>query len=390
MRKVLSFVLIAIIACSTALLAEESAKVQQTPYQSREDVYILIKDELQLTVAIYKSQVEILSMMVTLQQLGMDTQNADLSSQIENLKRLRQYEGKVNADQVAILQEQLNISRNDLSIASMNLDQLNARVKQSEMKIQDYYNNVIKLARQFVVEVENNRKTDLPKLILPTMKESFTRLAKANVQDGMDAEAFDLFTKAVDEYIRYVISYGGPTEALTQQLQNMIQSYNSAEFTQSQYAELRIYMQNLQKMLDAEKAEKQDLQRKLDELIIMPVGKTYDDKIYFASGSAELDNNAIKILKQFAASTPDTDDYEIMITGYTDSTPIGSKLKSKYATNWELSLARSAKVVHYMLETLKFPPEKIIIAGKGEYAADPNDKDMSRRVEFRFVPKTRP
>ena len=170
-----------------------------------------------------------------------------------------------------------------------------------------------------------------------------------------------------------------------------IQLYSSAEYSIAQYKEMREYLTNLQKMLDSEISDKQELQRKLDELRASPIGKTYEDKIYFASGSVILDQEAIRILREFAASTPPNNDYEIMVTGFSDNTPIGAKLKQKYASNWELSLARSSAVVSYMLDKLNFPPEKVIIAGKGEYSQnpDPNAKDLSRKVEFRFVPKSK-
>lgn len=362
-----------------------------SPIPTREDMYILIKEELMLTVEIYKTQVEILSMMVSIHQLSLESQNDEFSNQIEEFRRLKQYEGKFNAERFALLQEQLNKAREDLSGVNLILQQHVLKVKQAEVKIQENFDNINKLAQQFIKEVESNKKPDLPPAILKTMKESFTGMSKAIVATGLDKKATDLFMRAVDDYVKFESSYDENQGDILQNQMLMLQSYSSAESAHSQYADMETYLNGLRKMLDAETARKNELQRRLDELKKMPMGKTYEDKIYFASGSVTLSLEAIRILNKFAASVPSDDDYEIMITGFADTTPIGAKLKHKYASNWELSLARSSAVVNYMLEKLKFPPEKIIIAGKGQYAPnqDTDAKDLSRRVEFRFVPKSK-
>jgi flagellar motor protein MotB len=386
-RILIWLILLSFIFNATILLAD---KATPQPTQTREEIYILIKDELNLTVNIYQTQVEILAMMVTLQQRNLDRQNAEFSNQIEELKRLKLYEGELSIEQIALLQEQLNSTKDDLSIANLNLEQLAVKVEQTETKIQEYYDIINKLAFQFITEVESNKKPNLSPAILKTMKDNYVIMLQASIATGMNKNAFDNFQRAVDEYIKFVASYGGNTDTLVFNHQQILQYFTSAELTQNQYLEMKMYMHNLKKMLEAEVSEKNELQRRLDELKNMPGGKTYEDKIYFSSGSVELNKEAIKILQEFAASVPDDDHYEIMITGFSDTTPIGAKLREKYASNWELSLARASAVVVYMLDTLKFPPEKIIIAGKGQYSTNqnPDAKELSRKVEFRFVPKS--
>ncbi|GAB1469091.1 hypothetical protein MASR2M64_18690 [Candidatus Cloacimonadota bacterium] len=390
MKKTLSLIVLSIILNLAILWAAEVAKPAM---QTREDLYILIKEELILTVDIYKGQVQILSMILDLEKKDLKQRNADLSSQIDNLRMLKIYEGKSNEEQMVLLQKQLDTTREDLANAYLNLDQLNLKLKQTETKILDYYARVNSHAQQIIGYVEKDKSPKLSPDILNSMKANFAIMNKATASEGMDEKAFEGFQKATADYIKFVASIGGDTQALESSSMLINEYYASAAANQKQYGDLQLYISSYQQMLDSEHADKEALQRRLDELRSLPFGKTYEDKIYFASGSVELDKDAIRILHEFANSVPAEDDYEIMITGFCDDTPIGAALKKKYASNWELSLARSSKVVRYMLETLKFPPEKIIIAGKGEFNDDLNsainDKRLSRKVEFRFVPKAR-
>ena len=390
MKKILSVVVLSFILNLAIVWAAESTK---PAVQTREDVYIMIKEELILTVDIYKGQVEILSLILDLEQKDLKQRNADLSAQIENLRLLKVYEGKNNEEQMLLLQEQLDATRDDLANAYLNLDQLNTKLKQTELKILDYYSRINSRAQQIVSDVEKDKSPKLSPDILGSMKANYAIMTKATAKEGMDEKAFEGFQNAVADYIKFAASTGKDTQGLLSSTMMINEYYASAAANQKQYGDLQLYISSYQQMLDSERAEKEALQRRMDELRQMPFGKTYEDKIYFNSGSVELDKDAVRILHEFANSVPADDEYEIMITGFCDDTPIGATLKKKYASNWELSLARSSKVVRYMLETLKFPPEKIIIAGKGEFNDDPNsetkDKRLSRKVEFRFVPKAR-
>lgn len=394
MKKIIGLIAL-IFLCNFAVMTAKVTKPTPTPppalSQTREDLYIQIKDELQLTVDIQSTQVQVLMLMLNLNQKNLAKRNADYNAQIEKLKELKQYEGQSVDTQIAFLQAQLDSTRNDLSGSGANMDELQAGMKLSAQKIMDYYDKINALAQKMIAEVELNKNPKLPPTILKTMKASYAIMSKATVEKGMDQKAFDNFQAAADEYIKFLDANGGDSRAFALEKLEMEQYFKSAQANQLRYADLKTQVDNYQKMLDNELKYNKELQSKLDELRQCSSGIPYEDKIYFQSGSVILDKEAIDILKKFAASTPKGEDYNILITGYSDNTPIGPKLIKKYPSNWELSLARSSAVVHYLLIDLKFPPEKIIIAGKGEYPLDPKsaplDKEQSRRVEFRFVPK---
>ena len=70
---------------------------------------------------------------------------------------------------------------------------------------------------------------------------------------------------------------------------------------------------------------------------------------YFKQGSAELDIDASReVLQAISAffNSPEVKGRRWRIEGHTDSTPVPAD--SKYESNWELSAARAANVLHYL------------------------------------------
>ncbi|HEU0197825.1 MAG TPA: flagellar motor protein MotD [Nevskiaceae bacterium] len=84
--------------------------------------------------------------------------------------------------------------------------------------------------------------------------------------------------------------------------------------------------------------------------------------ILFESGSATMPPNAQQIINEVAqllATVPNS----LRVEGYTDDTPIHTAL---YPSNWELSAARAASVVHLMIGE-GVSPDRIALAGYGQY-----------------------
>ncbi len=78
----------------------------------------------------------------------------------------------------------------------------------------------------------------------------------------------------------------------------------------------------------------------------------------FNAGSAEIRPDAVQMLKDMAISVQEMSlkDYTIEVEGHTDDTPIPAG--GAYATNWELSAARSARLVRFLIEQ-GIAPEKL-------------------------------
>jgi chemotaxis protein MotB len=105
--------------------------------------------------------------------------------------------------------------------------------------------------------------------------------------------------------------------------------------------------------------------------------------VLFASGSAELDQQAKEVLNDLAeliSTLPQ--ESRIIIEGHTDNVPIKTK---EYANNMELSIARAISVLNYFVKEKGLPPERFAVVGYGEYRpVVPNDTEENRAKNRRI------
>ena len=97
------------------------------------------------------------------------------------------------------------------------------------------------------------------------------------------------------------------------------------------------------KLAQLAKAQKDVGVDQVKEGVKLTVGAT----VLFAPGSSDLSPSGKAVLQRVAASLKNQPRSRIIVSGFTDNSPIQGKLKAKYATNWELSAARALAVVHY-------------------------------------------
>jgi len=132
---------------------------------------------------------------------------------------------------------------------------------------------------------------------------------------------------------------------------------------------------------------------------------TYDPKrgmIRFASdltfdlGKATVKSDAAASLNQLAAiiNTPLAQPYDVRIEGHTDDVPVTNPAnKAKYEDNWGLSAFR-AIAVQRVLKSAGVAPQRMIVAGRGEFhplvpSQGPKGTRANRRVEIYLVPSPR-
>ncbi|MGM0593753.1 MAG: OmpA/MotB family protein [Pseudomonadota bacterium] len=85
-----------------------------------------------------------------------------------------------------------------------------------------------------------------------------------------------------------------------------------------------------------------DMQLKAQQLDIQ-----LNEKILFSSGQARLSHDAFRALDPIV-SVFSEQEYDITVEGHTDNIPIAN---AQFPSNWELSVARAAYVVRYLIES---------------------------------------
>ncbi len=111
--------------------------------------------------------------------------------------------------------------------------------------------------------------------------------------------------------------------------------------------------------------------------------------VLFDSGKDKLRQECLSILKKISTVLKDTvPNLKVGIEGHTDNEPIKY---SSWKSNWELSVARSVSVLHYLQEEALVNPKRLAAIGYGEYQpVAPNDnnegRQLNRRVEIVILP----
>ncbi len=119
----------------------------------------------------------------------------------------------------------------------------------------------------------------------------------------------------------------------------------------------------------------------------------FQSEVLFPSGSATLTPEGMAAMDQIAEAIielqkeiPGDIDWALQINGHTDARPISS---SQFPSNWELSTARAASVVKYLVSR-GVAPERLVAAGYGEFqpvdAGNTEDAfQKNRRIELKLT-----
>lgn len=102
--------------------------------------------------------------------------------------------------------------------------------------------------------------------------------------------------------------------------------------------------------------------------------------ILFKSGSARLSRQARPVLEKIAGILAEFPNY-IQVEGFTDNVPIRTPT---YPSNWELSAARAASVVHLFTQS-EIPPKHLSAIGYAEYKPIVSNKTAEGRQKNRRI-----
>ena len=122
----------------------------------------------------------------------------------------------------------------------------------------------------------------------------------------------------------------------------------------------------MKEMIESLKAEIEDKTVQI-EMLEKRLRITIVDRLFFASGSAEVNSTGQDILARIAPSLQNAENQEIRIVGHADSVPIGKKLSATYLSNWELSTARATSIVRILQWGYDIAPERLVAEGVAQY-----------------------
>ena len=119
----------------------------------------------------------------------------------------------------------------------------------------------------------------------------------------------------------------------------------------------------------------------------------FQSEVLFPSGSADLSPQGQETLKRLAQTLagitpkiPASINWILEVDGYTDKRPIATR---HFPSNWELSSARAAAVVKFLIAS-GIPPEHLSATGFGEYqpidaSETPEAYAKNRRIELKLT-----
>ncbi len=116
-----------------------------------------------------------------------------------------------------------------------------------------------------------------------------------------------------------------------------------------------------------------------------------EDHVYFDSGEAQVQADALPLLRKIGETLKEMPDHQIRVEGHTDSQEIGPSLKNKFPSNWELSKARAAGVARFLVQEVGLDADRLISVGYGAtQPVAPNTSEdgrqKNRRVEIVLQP----
>jgi chemotaxis protein MotB len=117
------------------------------------------------------------------------------------------------------------------------------------------------------------------------------------------------------------------------------------------------------------------------------------DKIFFDSGSAEIKETGMVVLKKVGEALALYPDKIIRVVGHTDTIPLTKLAQTVFPTNWELSVARATTVVRFLQDECGIAPERLVAAGRGPYQPvatnrTPAGRQRNRRIEIMLLDRS--
>jgi len=112
------------------------------------------------------------------------------------------------------------------------------------------------------------------------------------------------------------------------------------------------------------------------------------DRVMFDSGEAVLKPGGQSVMRQIAGILAEHPTLKIHVIGHTDNVPIHT---ARFASNWELSVARALAAVHFLTEKAGVDARRVGAVGYGEFRpiadnATAEGRAKNRRIAITILP----
>jgi chemotaxis protein MotB len=136
-----------------------------------------------------------------------------------------------------------------------------------------------------------------------------------------------------------------------------------------------------------------DLLKERKDIRVVGDRFVFESEVLFPSGQATMTPEGLEAMDQIAAAIVDLEkqippeiNWALQIDGHTDIRPIAS---AQFPSNWELSTARAASVVKYLISR-GVPANRLVAAGYGEFQPIESGQDeeslrRNRRIELKLT-----
>lgn len=109
------------------------------------------------------------------------------------------------------------------------------------------------------------------------------------------------------------------------------------------------------------------------------------DRILFDSGEATLKPEGETVLRKVADVLAQFPQRRVHVVGHTDNVPIRASARTKFLSNWELSMARATSAVRFLCEHAGVDPHRLGAVGYGEFRpladnSTPEGRARNRRI----------
>ncbi|MEY4386456.1 MAG: hypothetical protein RLY20_1739 [Verrucomicrobiota bacterium] len=109
------------------------------------------------------------------------------------------------------------------------------------------------------------------------------------------------------------------------------------------------------------------------------------DRVLFDSGEAYLKPDGESVLRKVAGFLTQHPTLKVHVIGHTDNIPIKPSARSRYPSNWELSLARAGAAVRFLSEQAGVDPHRLGALGYGEFRPIADNSTAEGRARNRRI-----